>query len=123
MPVRVVLIDDNDVFREALELLLALDGDLEVVGSEATGEHAVELCQGLAPDVLVVDYRLPGLDGVEVTRLVRERCPRVAVVGLTAAAGRREIQAMVEAGAVACLQKDEPLDAIAQAVRAAAAAC
>jgi DNA-binding NarL/FixJ family response regulator len=117
---RVVLIEDNDVFREALELLLALDGDLEIVASEASGERAAELCERLAPDVLVVDYRLPGLDGVQVTQLVRARCPRVAVVGLTAAAGRREVQAMLDAGAAACLRKDEPLEAIAEAVRAAA---
>lgn len=120
MPTRVVLIEDNDVFREALELLLTLRGEIEIVGSEADGARAVELCRELSPDVLLVDYRLPGLDGVQVTRSVRRRCPQVAVVALTAAAGEREIQALLEAGADACVRKDEPLDAIAEAVRAAA---
>jgi DNA-binding NarL/FixJ family response regulator len=120
-PVRVVLIEDNDVFREALELLLGLRGEIEVVGSDADGARAVELCSTLAPDVLLVDYRLPGVDGVQITREVRSRCPAVAVVALTAAAGGREMQALLDAGAVACLRKDEPLDAIAGAVRAAAA--
>jgi DNA-binding NarL/FixJ family response regulator len=118
--VRVVLIEDNDVFREALELLLGLRGEIEVVGSEADGARAVELCRALSPDVLLVDYRLPGVDGVEVTRAVRKHCPAVAVVALTAAAGEREMEALRDAGAVACLRKDEPLDAIADAVRAAA---
>ena len=119
-PIRVALIEDNDVFREALELLLTLSGEIEVVGAVASGSRAVDLCRELSPDVLLVDYRLPGLDGVQVTRNVREHCPAVAVVVLTAAAGEREVRAMLDAGAVACVRKDEPLDAIAAAVRAAA---
>ena len=75
MPTRVVLIEDNDVFRQALELLLELRGDIEIVGSERHGEQAVELCRVHEPDVIVLDYRLPGLDGVQVARLVREECP------------------------------------------------
>jgi DNA-binding NarL/FixJ family response regulator len=120
MPVRIVLIEDNDVFRQALELLLGLGGEFEIVGSEPDGARAVELCHEVDPDVLLVDYRLPGLDGVQVTRLVREGCPGVAVVALTAAAGDREVEAMLEAGAVACVRKDEPLDVIVAAIRAAA---
>jgi DNA-binding NarL/FixJ family response regulator len=119
--IRVVLIEDNDVFRQALEMLLALRGEIEIAASEPDGSRAVELCTELSPDVLLVDYRLPGLDGVQITRAVHARCPEVAIVALTAAAGEREIQAMLDAGAVACVRKDEPLDAIAEAIRAAAA--
>jgi DNA-binding NarL/FixJ family response regulator len=68
---------------------------------------------------VVVDYRLPGLDGVQVTRLVREHQPAAAVVALTAAAGEREVEALLEAGAVACIGKDRPLDEIVEAVRSA----
>jgi two-component system response regulator DesR len=121
VPVRVLLIEDNDVFRRALEVLLDLDGDIEIAGADAHGEEVVERCRELAPDVALVDYRLPGLDGVQVTRLVREHCPAVAVVALTAAAGEREVEALLEAGAVACIGKDQPLDAIVDAVREAAA--
>ncbi len=119
--IRIVLIEDNDVFRQALELLLGLRADFEIVASVADGNEAGELCRDLDPDVVLVDYRLPGLDGVQVTRLVRERCPRVAVIALTAAAGEREVDAMLAAGARACLRKDEPLDAIVEAIEAAAA--
>jgi DNA-binding NarL/FixJ family response regulator len=117
---RIVLIEDNDVFRHALEMLLGMSGEFEIVGSEPDGSRADELCRELDPDVVLVDYRLPGLDGVQVTRLVRERCPEVAIVALTAAAGEREIEAMLAAGAAACVRKDEPLDAIVDAIRAAA---
>jgi DNA-binding NarL/FixJ family response regulator len=119
--IRVVLIEDNDVFRQALELLLGLRDEIEIAASEPDGTRAADLCAELSPDVVLVDYRLPGLDGVQVTRLVHERCPEVAIVVLTAAAGEGEIRAMHEAGAVACVRKDEPLDAIVEAVRAAAA--
>jgi DNA-binding NarL/FixJ family response regulator len=121
VPTRVVLIEDNDVFRQALELLLELRGDIEIVGSERHGEQAVELCRVHEPDVILLDYRLPGLDGVQVARLVREECPEVAVVVLTAAAQEREIEALLEQGAVACVGKDEPLDVIIAAILRAAA--
>jgi DNA-binding NarL/FixJ family response regulator len=118
--IRVVLIEDNDVFRHALELLLGRGGDIEIVASESRGDDAVELCRLHSADVLVVDYRLPGEDGVQVARRVRAECPEVSVVVLTAAAGEREIETLLEAGAVACVGKDEPLDAIVEAVRRAA---
>lgn len=120
MPIRVALIEDNDVFRQALELLLELRGDIEIVASEEHGERAVELCKVHEPDVILLDYRLPGLDGVQIARLVRDECPEVAVVVLTAAAQEREIEALLEQGAVACVGKDEPLDVIIEAVRRAA---
>ena len=118
--VRVLLIDDNDVFRHALEILLTLSGDIEIAGSDPRGDNVVERCAELRPDVVLVDYRLPGLDGVQITRLVREHRPEVAVVALTAAAGAREVEALLQAGAVACIGKDQPLDTIVASVRSAA---
>jgi DNA-binding NarL/FixJ family response regulator len=117
---RVLLIEDNDVFRHALEVLLTLEGDIEIAGADPSGEDVVERCAELRPDVLLVDYRLPGLDGVQITRLVREHRPEVAVVALTAAAGEREVEALLDAGAVACIGKDQPLERIVEAVHEAA---
>ena len=101
-------------------MLLTLGDDIEIAGSEPDGNAVVERCREVEPDVVLVDYRLPGLDGVQVTRLVRENAPGVAVVALTAAAGEREVEALLEAGAVACIGKDRPLDEIVEAVRGAA---
>jgi DNA-binding NarL/FixJ family response regulator len=119
-PVQVALVEDNDVFREALELLLGLRSDIDVVGSVADGANVVEFCRQLDPDVVVMDFRLPALDGVEATRALRQACPDVAVICLTASANLREVDALFEAGAVACLTKDEHLDTIVATILSAA---
>jgi DNA-binding NarL/FixJ family response regulator len=113
----VVIVEDNEIFREALEILFRLTGDLNVVAAVPDGPTALEACPKLAPDVVLVDYRLPGLDGVETTRALREVCPSAAVVVLTAAADERELAALREAGAAACLTKDREMDEIVDAVR------
>jgi two-component system invasion response regulator UvrY len=119
-PVRVALVEDNEVFREALELLLGLRSEVEVVATAEDGTKVVELCREHSPDVVVMDYRLPGLDGVQATKALLEACPEVAVICLTASANLREIDALYAAGAVACLTKDEPLDEIVAAIKKAA---
>jgi DNA-binding NarL/FixJ family response regulator len=119
-PVRVVLVEDNDVFREALELLLELRSDIHVVASVGDGTEAVAAVREHDPDVVLMDYRLPGLDGVQATTAIHEAAPAVAVVVLTGAAAPREFEALLDAGAVACLSKDQELDAIVAAIYRAA---
>ncbi len=119
-PLRVLLVEDNDVFRQALELLLGLQEGLEVVGAVSEGTAVVDACRELSPDVIVMDFRLPGMDGVEATTAVRRAFPEVAVVGLTASASPREIQALAAAGAFSCLRKDQALEEIVGAILAAA---
>jgi DNA-binding NarL/FixJ family response regulator len=119
-PIRLLLVEDNEVFREALELLLALRSDIEVVASVSDGAAAVDAVVEHRPDVVLMDYRLPGIDGVQATRAVRGAMPDVAVVCLTASANLREVDALYEAGAVACLSKDQELDEIVEAIRSAA---
>ena len=116
----VLLIEDNEPFRTTLELLFGLRADVEVVGSLADGAKAVEACRALAPDVLVLDYRLPGLDGAAVARAVRASCPEVAIVCLTGAASEEEIAELERVGVAETVTKDEDLDTIVAAVRAAA---
>jgi DNA-binding NarL/FixJ family response regulator len=119
-PIRLLLVEDNEVFREALELLLALRSDIRVVASVSDGVAAVDAVVEHQPDVVLMDYRLPGIDGVQATRAVKEAAPDVAVVCLTASANLREVDALFEAGAVACLSKDQELDDIVEAIRSAA---
>jgi DNA-binding NarL/FixJ family response regulator len=119
-PIDVVLVEDNDVFREALELLLDVTPDVRVVASVPNGEAALDVCPRVEPDVVVVDYRLPGLDGVQTTARIRTACPDASVVVLTATAETGEIAALLDAGAVACLTKDRDFDDIVGAIRQAA---
>jgi two-component system invasion response regulator UvrY len=115
--IRVLLVEDNDVFRQALELLLELQDGIEVVGAVADGALAVDACRTLEPDVAVMDFRLPGMDGVETTIELARECPSVAVVCLTASASPRELDALKAAGAVDCLRKDQELEEIVAAIR------
>ena len=118
----VVLVEDNDVFREALELMLSVTPDVRVVASVPDGRTALEVCQRVDPDVILMDYRLPELDGVETTAGVRTVCPDAAVVVLTAGVETGELAALYDAGAVACLTKDSDLNEIVSAIRDAAGA-
>ena len=120
-PVRILLVEDNDVFREALELLLGMRSDVQVVGAVGDGAAAVAAAVEHRPDVVLMDYRLPGLDGIQATAQVVEAVPEVAVVALTASADDAEREALVEAGAVVCLNKDQELDDIVGAILQAAA--
>ena len=122
MAVRIALVEDNDVFRETLELLLGLRGDIDVVASVATGQEAVEVCAELEPDVVLVDYRMPGLNGAQTTTEVLRASPTSRVVCLTASISRDEMSSLIEAGAVACLTKDEDLEQIVASIHSAAAA-
>ena len=121
-PVRIVLVEDNQVFRETLELLLGLRGDLDSVASVATGPKAVEVCAELRPDVAIVDYRMPGLSGAQTTEAVREASPATRVVCLTASVSAAEVEELHAAGAAACVKKDEELEQIVAAIHAVAGA-
>jgi len=117
--IRVLVVEDNDVFRQALMLLLELQEGIEVVAAVGEGTAAVGACREHRPHVVVMDFRLPGMDGVETTLALASECPEVAVVCLTASASPRELEALRAAGAVDCLRKDQQLDEIVSAIRRA----
>lgn len=121
-PVRIVLVEDNEVFRDALELLLGMRAEVEIVASVGDGGAAVSAAMEHRPDVVLMDYRLPVLDGIQATAQVVEAIPDVAVVALTASADDTERDALIEAGAVTCLAKDQELEEIVAAILQAAAA-
>jgi DNA-binding NarL/FixJ family response regulator len=120
IPVRVLLVEDNDTFRETLELLFGLREEIEVVASVATGDEAPPAVRELQPDVVLMDYRMPGLNGAEATRLVLEACPATRVVCLSASVTAEEVAEVRQAGAVAVVTKDEDFDHLVAAVCEAA---
>lgn len=117
----IVLVDDHQMVRAGLATLLDAAPDLEVVGQAADGSAAVDLVDGLRPDVVLMDLSMPVMDGVEATRQVMERVPGTHVVVLTSFSDRERVADALAAGAIGYLLKDsEPADLLA-AVRAAAA--
>ena len=119
--VRVVLVEDNDTFRETLELLFGMRDEIEVVASVATGDDASRVCAEMQPDVVLMDYRMPGLNGAQATEAVLRASPSSSVVCLTASVSPQEVEEVRAAGAVACVTKDEDFDRLIATVREAAA--
>jgi DNA-binding NarL/FixJ family response regulator len=119
-PIRVVLVEDNDTFRETLQLLFGMRQEIQVVGSVSTGDDAARVCAELAPDVVLMDYRMPGMNGAEATRAVLAAAPTTSVVCLTASVTKTEVDELLKAGAVTCLTKDQDFDKIVAAVEEAA---
>lgn len=119
-PIRILLVEDHDVYRASLELLLGLQDGLEVVGGVSDGGDAAHACATTHADVVLMDFRLPGVDGAEATRAVLGTCPGAAVVCLTAEATEAEDEAVRAAGAAALLRKGGAIEELVEAVRRAA---
>lgn len=115
---RVLLVEDNEVYRDSLELLLGMQQGIDVVGVAGSGREAVERVREHGADVVLMDFRLPGLDGAAATRAVLEVAPDAAVICLTAEATPAEREDVLAAGAVALLEKGAPVEALVDAIRA-----
>lgn len=120
MTIRVMLVDDHPVVRVGLRGMLAAADDLEVVGEAGSGQEALVLTATLRPDVVLMDLRMPGSDGVTATARIGERFPQVRVLVLTTYDTDADILPAIEAGAAGYLLKDTPVAALAEAIRAAA---
>lgn len=115
-PIRVLAADDQRVVREGLALVLGLLPGVEVVGTAADGDEAIELAHRLSPDVVLMDLRMPRCDGVEATRRIREEYPGTQVVVLTTYADDESLFPALRAGARGYLTKDAGGDEIVRAV-------
>ena len=118
--IRVMLADDHPVVREGLRGMLAAERDIEVVAQAASGAEAIAMAARYQPDVVLMDLRMPGGDGVEATTAILGAAPGVRVVVLTTYETDADIVRAVEAGAVGYLLKDTPIADLANAIRAAA---
>jgi DNA-binding NarL/FixJ family response regulator len=116
-PIRVLIADDQALIREGLEMLLGLSPGIEVVGTASDGVEAVELAGRTAPDVVLMDLRMPRCDGVEATRRIARGHPAVRVVVLTTYADDESIFSALEAGAMGYLTKDAGAHEIQEAIR------
>ena len=116
---RVLVVDDHTFYRSGLRTMLAGEG--LVVAEAPGGAAAVEAVRRGAPDVVLMDVHMPGMSGIEATRVLGEAAPGVPVVMLTVSADERDVVAAVRAGACGYVLKDAPVEEIAASVRAAAA--
>ncbi len=117
MTVRVLVVDDQRVVRDGLALLLRVSPDVDLVGTAENGQVALERLDDLAPDVVLMDLRMPVMDGVEATRRIRAGHPAVQVIVLTTYADDESVFAALRAGARGYLTKDADADEIVRAVQ------
>ena len=120
-PVRVLLADDQRLVRESLGMMLGLLGGIELVASASDGEEALALAAEHNPDVVLMDLRMPRLDGIEATRRLRERQPAVRVIALTTFADDESVLGALRAGARGYLTKDASGEDIRSAIATVAA--
>jgi DNA-binding NarL/FixJ family response regulator len=121
MTIRLLIVDDHLVVRTGLRAMLGADPEFDVVGEATSGARAVELAGRLRPDVVLMDLRMPQVDGVAATAQIRERHPNVHVLVLTTYDTDADILRAIEAGATGYLLKDTTREELCRAVRAAAA--
>ncbi|MBP2020153.1 DNA-binding NarL/FixJ family response regulator [Symbiobacterium terraclitae] len=106
MAIRILIVDDHELLREGLKSMLSRESDMEVVGEAAGGREALAMCRNLRPDVVLLDARLPDIDGVEVCRQLQEEMPEVAVLMLTTFSDADLVLAAVRSGAKGYVVKD-----------------
>jgi DNA-binding NarL/FixJ family response regulator len=116
--IRVLIADDHPVVRQGLRTFLGVQDDIEVVGEAADGVEVVARAESLQPDVILLDLKMPGVDGLAALRELRERGVTARVLVLTSVAERARVLPVVRAGAVGFLYKDVDPNALVQAIRA-----
>jgi NarL family two-component system response regulator LiaR len=121
MTIRILIVDDHSVVRQGLEMFLALDEELEVVGEAKNGAEALRLARELRPDVVLMDLLMPVMDGIAATGAIRRELPETEVIALTSVLEDRAIVDAIRAGAIGYLLKDTEADELRRAIKAAAA--
>ena len=106
MPVRVLLVDDNVIYLRTVSALLSNKPDVEIVGCAVSGEEALELMEAVEPDLVLLDLKMPGMDGLEVTRRIRADSEDIRIAIVTASCGNEYRAAADEAGADDFICKD-----------------
>jgi NarL family two-component system response regulator LiaR len=119
-PITVLIVDDHDVVRQGVHAYLDALPDFTVVGEAESGDAAVELARDLVPDVTLMDLVMPGTDGVEATRKVKNVSPRTQIVVLTSYHQDEHIFPALRAGAISYMLKDVKMEELAEAIRRAA---
>jgi two-component system, NarL family, response regulator LiaR len=119
--IQVMLVDDHMLVRRGIAAFLGAYQDLQLAGEASDGEAAIDMCEELLPDVVLMDVFLPKMDGATATQIIRQRFPGVQVIALTSFHDRKLVQTLLSAGAAGYLLKDVSAEELAQAIRSVAA--
>ncbi len=117
IPVRLLIADDHALVRQGLRGMLEREPDIEVVGEAHNGREAVDLCSALGPNLVLMDLRMPEMDGLEATRAIKHECPEVSVLMVTMHDNQDYMREAAKAGAAGYVLKDAPRDELIGAVR------
>src|SRR5512143_4234895 len=118
MTIKIMLVDDHEIVRAGLRMLLSSHTDIEIIGEAENGQQALQLCQKNPPDVVIMDITMPGLSGLEVTRQIKQQCPNTAVLALTIHEGEQYFFEMLNAGASGYVPKRAAPTDLVNAIRA-----
>jgi DNA-binding NarL/FixJ family response regulator len=118
-PAQLLIADDHALMRELWRDILSREPDLEVIGEAEDGQEAVEFSRLNCPDLVLMDIRMPRMNGFEATRMIKEECPATCVLVITAQEGSYYRREAIRAGAADCLLKDAPKQQLLDAVRRA----
>ena len=117
--IRVMIVDDHGMVRRGLATILRVKADLELVGEASNGQEALQVCEQVRPDVVLMDLVMPEMGGAEATRLIREQCPHVQVIALTSFQEKELVREALQAGAISYLLKNVSAEDLAAAIREA----
>jgi DNA-binding NarL/FixJ family response regulator len=111
-----MIVDDHDVVRRGLAIFLQSFDDLQLVGQASNGYEAIEVCREVTPDIILMDLKMPEMDGIAATRAIRREHPNVQVVALTSFRDDDSVQSMMDAGAIGYLMKNSSIDELARTI-------
>jgi two-component system, NarL family, response regulator LiaR len=115
--IRVMIVDDHEMVRSGLAVFLEVSDEFEMVGEAANGAEAIRLCDALNPDVLLMDLKMPGIDGVTAVQRIREAHPDIQIIALTSFKEEELVRGALQAGAIGYLLKNVTIDELSNAVR------
>lgn len=117
--IEVLVVDDHEIVRLGLASLFATYTDIRLIGEAANGQEALDFCNHLQPDVILMDLTMPVMDGITATRIISKKYPRITVIVFSNSGGFARIQKAIDAGAVGYIRKTVPVAEIAVVIRAA----